>query len=234
MYPSHWRALTCNLSWLKRVHPKSPLMICCPSFATMAPQEVWDNQPFFSFFLSILENKPKYTFFYPFLFSAPAGGHYIAYCQNVINGQWYEFDDQYVTEVHETVVQNAEAYVLFYRWASEDPVTLNLHISLTALPLSEFPVLFCFGHLQEKQRGVCKREAEGGGSGQHEGTQPAAVLHLQRMAEQIQHLCRTGPHQQPHLPLSARRCVSEIFQGGCIPVLPRSKTYVDFLKGELA
>lgn len=46
----------------------------------------------------------------------PLGGHYIAYCQNVINGQWYEFDDQYVTEVHETVVQNAEAYVLFYRW----------------------------------------------------------------------------------------------------------------------
>ena len=50
-----------------------------------------------------------------FLLSGPAGGHYIAYCQNVINGQWYEFDDQYVTEVHETVVQNAEAYVLFYR-----------------------------------------------------------------------------------------------------------------------
>lgn len=35
----------------------------------------------------------------------------------MINGQWYEFDDQYVTEVHETVVQSAEAYVLFYRWA---------------------------------------------------------------------------------------------------------------------
>ncbi|CAL8278672.1 unnamed protein product [Merluccius merluccius] len=47
-------------------------------------------------------------------------GHYIAYCQNVINGQWYEFDDQYVTEVHETVVQNAEAYVLFYRKSSEE------------------------------------------------------------------------------------------------------------------
>ncbi|XP_018420260.1 PREDICTED: ubiquitin carboxyl-terminal hydrolase 20 [Nanorana parkeri] len=47
-------------------------------------------------------------------------GHYISYCQNVINGQWYEFDDQYVTEVHETVVQNAEAYVLFYRKSSEE------------------------------------------------------------------------------------------------------------------
>jgi len=53
--------------------------------------------------------------FFLFSSSAAAGGHYIAYCQNVINGQWYEFDDQYVTEVHETVVQNAEAYVLFYR-----------------------------------------------------------------------------------------------------------------------
>ncbi|XP_061787795.1 ubiquitin carboxyl-terminal hydrolase 20 isoform X1 [Nerophis lumbriciformis] len=49
-------------------------------------------------------------------------GHYIAYCQNVINGQWYEFDDQYVAEVHETVVQNAEAYVLFYRKSSEESV----------------------------------------------------------------------------------------------------------------
>ncbi|XP_006104835.1 ubiquitin carboxyl-terminal hydrolase 20 [Myotis lucifugus] len=49
-------------------------------------------------------------------------GHYIAYCQNVINGQWYEFDDQYVTEVHETVVQSSEAYVLFYRKSSEEAV----------------------------------------------------------------------------------------------------------------
>lgn len=40
----------------------------------------------------------------------------------MINGQWYEFDDQYVTEVHETVVQNAEAYVLFYRKSSEEAV----------------------------------------------------------------------------------------------------------------
>nr|XP_032814504.1 ubiquitin carboxyl-terminal hydrolase 33 isoform X3 [Petromyzon marinus] len=47
-------------------------------------------------------------------------GHYVAYCQNVINGQWYEFDDQCVTEVHETVVQNAEAYVLFYRKSNEE------------------------------------------------------------------------------------------------------------------
>ena len=61
------------------------------------------------------------------MLSVVAGGHYIAYCQNVINGQWYEFDDQYVTEVHETVVQNAEAYVLFYRSALKDPIISNIY-----------------------------------------------------------------------------------------------------------
>ncbi|XP_069465338.1 ubiquitin carboxyl-terminal hydrolase 20 isoform X3 [Ambystoma mexicanum] len=61
-------------------------------------------------------------------------GHYIAYCQNVINGQWYEFDDQYVTEVHETVVQNAEAYVLFYRKSSEEAMRERQNVvSLAAM-----------------------------------------------------------------------------------------------------
>lgn len=46
----------------------------------------------------------------------------------MINGQWYEFDDQYVTEVHETVVQNAEGYVLFYRWAPGRAWWTNLTI----------------------------------------------------------------------------------------------------------
>lgn len=42
---------------------------------------------------------------------------------------------------------------------------------------------------QEKQRGVCEGAAEGGGAGQRQGAQPAAVLHLARVAQQIQHLC---------------------------------------------
>lgn len=44
-----------------------------------------------------------------------SGGHYIAYCRNDVNNLWYEFDDQSVTEVSESCVQNAEAYVLFYK-----------------------------------------------------------------------------------------------------------------------
>ncbi|ELW68047.1 Ubiquitin carboxyl-terminal hydrolase 33 [Tupaia chinensis] len=48
------------------------------------------------------------------------GGHYIAYCRNNLNNLWYEFDDQSVTEVSESTVQNAEAYVLFYRKSSEE------------------------------------------------------------------------------------------------------------------
>ncbi|XP_043941793.1 ubiquitin carboxyl-terminal hydrolase 33 [Protopterus annectens] len=49
-----------------------------------------------------------------------SSGHYIAYCRNSLNGLWYEFDDQSVTEVPESVVQNAEAYVLFYRKSNEE------------------------------------------------------------------------------------------------------------------
>ncbi|KAG9334081.1 hypothetical protein JZ751_009173 [Albula glossodonta] len=44
-----------------------------------------------------------------------SSGHYIAYCRNDLNNLWYEFDDQSVTEVPESCVQNAEAYVLFYK-----------------------------------------------------------------------------------------------------------------------
>uniref|UniRef100_A0A8C5CFQ3 Ubiquitin carboxyl-terminal hydrolase n=1 Tax=Gadus morhua TaxID=8049 RepID=A0A8C5CFQ3_GADMO len=69
-------------------------------------------------------------------------GHYIAYCQNVINGQWYEFDDQYVTEVHETVVQSAEAYVLFYRKSSEE--SLRERQRVVALANMEEPSLLHF------------------------------------------------------------------------------------------
>ncbi|XP_045144453.1 ubiquitin carboxyl-terminal hydrolase 20 [Echinops telfairi] len=69
-------------------------------------------------------------------------GHYIAYCQNVINGQWYEFDDQYVTEVHETVVQSTEAYVLFYRKSSE--VAVRERQQVVSLAAAREPSLLRF------------------------------------------------------------------------------------------
>ncbi|XP_070602297.1 ubiquitin carboxyl-terminal hydrolase 33 isoform X1 [Erythrolamprus reginae] len=47
-------------------------------------------------------------------------GHYISYCRNNLNNRWYEFDDQSVTEVTESTIQNAEAYVLFYRKSNEE------------------------------------------------------------------------------------------------------------------
>lgn len=49
-------------------------------------------------------------------------GHYTTYALNHLNDQWYEFDDQYVTSVEPQVVQNCEAYVLFYRKSSEEMV----------------------------------------------------------------------------------------------------------------
>lgn len=46
-------------------------------------------------------------------YGTAGGGHYICYALN--GGQWYEFDDQYVTRVTPEKVQSCEAYVLFYR-----------------------------------------------------------------------------------------------------------------------
>lgn len=43
------------------------------------------------------------------------GGHYTSFAKHELSGKWFEFDDQLVTEVSAEIVQNCEAYVLFYR-----------------------------------------------------------------------------------------------------------------------
>ncbi|OWF52023.1 ubiquitin carboxyl-terminal hydrolase 20-like [Mizuhopecten yessoensis] len=52
-------------------------------------------------------------------------GHYTAYCLNYTNEQWYEFDDQYVTEVDINQVINCEAYVLFYRKRNDKMISIR-------------------------------------------------------------------------------------------------------------
>lgn len=56
-------------------------------------------------------------------FGSVGGGHYIAYAKNCVDNKWYEFNDSFVTEVSETTVANAEAYVLFY--SLKDPEADN-------------------------------------------------------------------------------------------------------------
>ncbi|KNC29640.1 hypothetical protein FF38_08656 [Lucilia cuprina] len=42
------------------------------------------------------------------------GGHYTCFARNALTDRWYEFDDHHVNEVQPEVVQNCQAYVLFY------------------------------------------------------------------------------------------------------------------------
>uniref|UniRef100_A0A1I7WSL4 ubiquitinyl hydrolase 1 n=1 Tax=Heterorhabditis bacteriophora TaxID=37862 RepID=A0A1I7WSL4_HETBA len=42
-------------------------------------------------------------------------GHYLAYCRNEVDGNWYEFDDSTVTKLDSAYVLTKEAYVLFYQ-----------------------------------------------------------------------------------------------------------------------
>jgi len=53
------------------------------------------------------------------------GGHYTCYSLNCISEQWFEFDDQYVTQVSPETVQNCEAYVLFYKKSSAGAAKLR-------------------------------------------------------------------------------------------------------------
>ncbi|KAH0539531.1 ubiquitin carboxyl-terminal hydrolase 20 [Cotesia glomerata] len=48
------------------------------------------------------------------------GGHYICYALNTDSNQWFEFDDQCVTQVSPETVKNCEAYVLFYKKRSPE------------------------------------------------------------------------------------------------------------------
>ncbi|XP_034978420.1 ubiquitin carboxyl-terminal hydrolase 33 isoform X1 [Zootoca vivipara] len=83
------------------------------------PLEGLDLQPF------LAKDSPTQIVMYDLLsvichHGTAINGHYIAYCRNNLNNRWYEFDDQSVTEVTESTVQNAEAYVLFYRKSNEE------------------------------------------------------------------------------------------------------------------
>lgn len=206
--PSPWKGWICGLSWPRSVSPRSPPMICCQSSAIMAQQAV---SPSCECMAEVSKNKRSMSkakrvqglgssssgraWVSSALWISAAvfpvtGGHYIAYCQNVINGQWYEFDDQYVTEVHETVVQNAEAYVLFYRWAvlcmqqfcPGCRVLRNVYGKLRVEELLHFLFL---SPLKEKQWRGCARASESCVPCQHEGAQFTPVLHLSRVAQQI-------------------------------------------------
>ncbi|ELK05424.1 Transient receptor potential cation channel subfamily M member 7, partial [Pteropus alecto] len=42
------------------------------------------------------------------------GGHYTAFCKNSVTQTWFSFDDTRVSEIPETSVQTATAYLLFY------------------------------------------------------------------------------------------------------------------------
>ncbi|KAJ7108872.1 hypothetical protein C8R43DRAFT_1243488 [Mycena crocata] len=50
------------------------------------------------------------------------GGHYRAYALNHANNTWYHFDDSYVTQARPEDAVNANAYLLFYRRRTSEPL----------------------------------------------------------------------------------------------------------------
>uniref|UniRef100_A0A6Q2XRF0 Ubiquitin carboxyl-terminal hydrolase n=1 Tax=Esox lucius TaxID=8010 RepID=A0A6Q2XRF0_ESOLU len=92
------------------------------------PLEGLDLQPF------LAKDSSAHTTTYDLLsvichHGTASSGHYIAYCRNDLNNLWYEFDDQSVMEVSESCVQNAEAYVLFYKKSNEEALKERRRVS---------------------------------------------------------------------------------------------------------
>lgn len=55
------------------------------------------------------------------------GGHYTSFARHELTGKWFEFDDQLVTEVTPEIVQNCQAYVLFYRKSNPKMSIIRAH-----------------------------------------------------------------------------------------------------------
>ena len=53
------------------------------------------------------------------------GGHYYAYCKNVKDGEWYEFNDSHVSKIEKKKVCSETAYVLFYKRKREENEKIN-------------------------------------------------------------------------------------------------------------
>ncbi|KAF8552392.1 UCH-domain-containing protein [Imleria badia] len=64
------------------------------------------------------------------------GGHYRAYALNHVNEQWYHFDDSYVTKSEAYQAVNANAYLLFYKRRSNEPLGGKTHYKIEEARLS--------------------------------------------------------------------------------------------------
>jgi len=48
-------------------------------------------------------------------FGSLGGGHYTAYCKNLMNGEWFNHDDSSVSRASTDEIKSTAAYVLFYK-----------------------------------------------------------------------------------------------------------------------
>jgi len=64
------------------------------------------------------------------------GGHYRAYALNHVTEQWYHFDDSYVSKCEAYQAVNANAYLLFYKRRSNEPLGGKTHYKIEEARLS--------------------------------------------------------------------------------------------------
>lgn len=70
-------------------------------------------------------------------------GHYLAYCKNEIDGNWYEYDDSTVTKLDTAYVMTKEAYVLFYQKRNDPSIEdIRREVAHAVSPTTHIKVKF--------------------------------------------------------------------------------------------
>ncbi|KAJ6620618.1 hypothetical protein B0H10DRAFT_2021101 [Mycena sp. CBHHK59/15] len=64
------------------------------------------------------------------------GGHYRAYALNHVTNKWYHFDDSHVSPAHAEDAVNPNAYLLFYRRRTTEPLGGKTHAKIDAARLN--------------------------------------------------------------------------------------------------
>lgn len=67
------------------------------------------------------------------------GGHYRAYASNDVTGQWYQFDDAFVSLSRPEAAVNADAYLLFYKRRTSRPLGGKTHTKIEAARTNSEP-----------------------------------------------------------------------------------------------
>jgi len=113
---SFWKLPPRLIIQLKRYHNNKNILYENKTVIVFPIHDL-DLSPFFSKYNSTISKYDLYGVIQQF--GGIRGGHYIAYTKNLLNDEWYKYDDDTVTHIYPEFLEreliNGNSYILFYK-----------------------------------------------------------------------------------------------------------------------